>query len=1660
MRLGEISKPESDDLFGSENPLDRLRKFIRLKIPVYFEHGDDPPGAYRHHVIVMANEQNFVYTTNDRGMAYVPWVMPATRHHGGVKLDDWRFVQRNSDWILQQHMSEPPLSEDSDDVFGPQRKTLTAREMSRRMNLAAQQVGLDNILFRSGLEAYGFEYHPLASINQDGFQWVNRNGTPIWATWEGEPDLPRRWQYYRSLGSKGEYIFHAPVYDNDDDLDENQDDDLFEPSGNLKVVSYDIPQEMVYIRSSLGLLGVKILNWDVIDNHYFTVDDHEVRSVNNHDVVGQDNRNWYTAELGVEVADKFEKYADDWLNAVIPDDVRQAMAEKYFLEESDDNLFEPTTSFVKIVNYDIPRETVFVRSALGIVGVKITGWDIIDNFFTVGGVKVISINYRPVTDLKQRRAIETALNHQVYEQEQEDLERWITDAMPDDVLDAMTKDYEEYQDPDDINEDNDDLFAPPGKFQKIRQAILDTAKYYGAQLDYFENSPQARQEVDSETVDALHEYIGQARYVLKEFTQGGIAALDNALSNVYPEVVDSIEADLYTQGIVLDNIIRQHRNSLQENHDLFGEIPTWKQVDRLIKAGQPVLFQWIRGVFYPVVKSNQYGFYWTNSNGLDINTPWGTYTDPDDNNWNLTSGEGGAMILTDPDFLEESDDLFSEVNPMSRLRSFHEQGREIKIADQNGNVWTAVKFLRGEQTGQPLMQIQREYQSGYNRHTEQLNMTENGLEGADIRPGPGGKIFVYLKPFERTTIEEQDNDDLFGEPTQRSQRIQETLPIITQMMLALRQQNYQRATGLATAHHLEIPPEYLIPAMTALLQNQHYVSSALSYLTKSVHQRIPELEPLLLDYIRNRLVNEPSAENFTVDRAVEYLSKTTQARIPGLEEILLSLRTVRQKSSAKHSLKAYGLGNPAADQWIIRTLLPTWKNPESTAEYLSQVHRGQRIQALEPIVLLKADPALKYAAHNLKQRWPRAEAIIGSNGEAAYYYALYFLKPNRWVEAEPAIARDRVAWSMYARDFLGVNNHTKKGREQRDAWRAQVLAGQPLTPAPQGANPNLEQQVQRQQDWANWEQQNQNPINEDNDELFGSETLQQRLQQKIKQLFDQLYHGGEYGFDSMESKPVFQWLSQKYSDMDDPIQEILINEPVLVLKELAKELTDTIDQNNSDVMEEEDDLFGPAKLPSVARLKNMLDVQNINLIDGNRSFEVYDVNAIPDDEFERMAVPGMIGWYEFQVNDPDQQGIHVRILDPKELMLDTSQTPYVIKPRPIVVESDDDIFEPGGVTPEKINRLLQQHDIIYLQLQAGVLYEIEEAMPSECPGDIELALTTEWGETILRNFPKDYLSIDYSQTPPRVVLGKNQLEESKDLFGEPTKMAYVSRLVTALKNYAQEFSLALSDEEKKNIKYAIGYYEKGDFIAGNAYLFDLYEDNLERLKQYLWDRNLTAAQQHRLPGTLTLREHDNDLFEPMSPKKIAMALSSAIDAVVDMIGRDPIGTMDSGDRATRELQLLGYIKKGVLRGHLKGALGLMLDLEDNVQEEIAHQLRRHSGLDIHTLRGRYLDESDEDLFEPNQRLQIYRAIREIADRFEELNTPNLESMQDLVERYRRVADEFRKSMDQGYRSIWHILSGKYYWQRDLLFDNLKTPYGIDIEDQFLDWTEQVRQQQN
>ena len=231
VRLGEISKSQSDDLFGSENPLDRLKKYIRLKLPVYFEHGDDPPDAYRDQPIIMANQQNFVYTTKDSGMAYVPWTMPATLYHGGVKMDDWRFVQRNGDWILQQHFSEPPLRpvrEESDDLFGPQRRTLTAREMSARMNLAAKQVGLDKILYRSGIADFGsgFEYHPIVSINQDGFQWANRNGTPIWATWEGAHEGGgRRWQYYRAPGTEGEYIFHLPIYD--DDLDESQDNDLF-----------------------------------------------------------------------------------------------------------------------------------------------------------------------------------------------------------------------------------------------------------------------------------------------------------------------------------------------------------------------------------------------------------------------------------------------------------------------------------------------------------------------------------------------------------------------------------------------------------------------------------------------------------------------------------------------------------------------------------------------------------------------------------------------------------------------------------------------------------------------------------------------------------------------------------------------------------------------------------------------------------------------------------------------------------------------------------------------------------------------------------------------------------------------------------------------------------------------------------------------------------------------------------------------------------------------------------------------------------------------------------------------------------------------------------------------------------------------------------------
>jgi hypothetical protein len=442
--------------------------------------------------------------------------------------------------------------------------------------------------------------------------------------------------------------------------------------------------------------------------------------------------------------------------------------------------------------------------------------------------------------------------------------------------------------------------------------------------------------------------------------------------------------------------------------------------------------------------------------------------------------------------------------------------------------------------------------------------------------------------------------------------------------------------------------------------------------------------------------------------------------------------------------------------------------------------------------------------------------------------------------------------------------------------------------------------------------------------------------------------------------------------------------------------------------------------------------------------------------------PALAGWYEFLVYGPGG-GLTTIDLDPKDHeLVRHDDGHWLIKEKDTLTEDqDDDLFEPTGVTVGKINRLVEQHGLVYIRTGTGDLAEIQEARDSEYPDHIELVLTTEWGETIIRNYPQQYLSIDYSMTPPRVIVGDNQLQESEDdLFGEPTKMAYVSRLLAALAEFQTEYTMALSAEENRDIRNAMHLYEKGDFIGGNAYLFDLYEENLALLKQYLYDRNLLAFQQRRLPGSLTLRENDDDLFEPRSPKKIAMSLSSAIDKVMDLIRREPIRTMDNGDRATRELQLLKYIQQGVDRGHFKGALELMLDLDDNVQEEIEYQLKRHSGLDINNLRSRYIDESDEDLFEPNQRLQIYRAIRSIADKFEELNTPGLESMQDLVTRYRRVADEFRKSMDQGYRSIWHILSGKYYWQRDLLFNNLKTPYGIDIEDQFLDWVEQGRQQQN
>ena len=59
--------------------------------------------------------------------------------------------------------------------------------------------------------------------------------------------------------------------------------------------------------------------------------------------------------------------------------------------------------------------------------------------------------------------------------------------------------------------------------------------------------------------------------------------------------------------------------------------------------------------------------------------------------------------------------------------------------------------------------------------------------------------------------------------------------------------------------------------------------------------------------------------------------------------------------------------------------------------YLKALAAGKRLPELEPIVLQDVRYACFYAEDIIKGRWEKAEAIIATDDNCAYYYARYIL---------------------------------------------------------------------------------------------------------------------------------------------------------------------------------------------------------------------------------------------------------------------------------------------------------------------------------------------------------------------------------------------------------------------------------------------------------------------------------------------------------------------------------------------------------------------------------------------------------------------------------------------------------------------------------------------
>jgi hypothetical protein len=88
--------------------------------------------------------------------------------------------------------------------------------------------------------------------------------------------------------------------------------------------------------------------------------------------------------------------------------------------------------------------------------------------------------------------------------------------------------------------------------------------------------------------------------------------------------------------------------------------------------------------------------------------------------------------------------------------------------------------------------------------------------------------------------------------------------------------------------------------------------------------------------------------------------------------------------------------------------------------------------------------------------------------------------------------------------------------------------------------------------------------NQTDDELFGSGgDYKRRLKQRIDDLFGEIYDHGDSGLDYLDRGPVYHRLWEKYSNESDPMAAVFDGESTEVLKALAEEMAEILDELNS-----------------------------------------------------------------------------------------------------------------------------------------------------------------------------------------------------------------------------------------------------------------------------------------------------------------------------------------------------------------------------------------------------------------------------------------------------------------------------------------------------------------